>query len=210
MSTSLRCSNGHTWGATDAPQQHCPVCGLTVAEPAVPACEEAATMPPAVVSSATVTVPPRTAAGEPATAPAARVPGYVIERELGRGGMGVVYQARHLQLDRVVALKMILAGGHAGAAEMERFRVEAQAIARLQHPNIVQVFEVGEHDGLPFFSLEYCAGGTLAQKLAGTPLPPNGHEPLGTEPAVAELVVGQPPELQQLYGGWMASLHATA
>ena len=86
--------------------------------------------------------------------------------------MGVVYKARHLQLDRVVALKMILAGGHAGAADLERFRVEAQAIARLQHPNIVQVFEVGEHEGLPFFSLEFCAGGTLAQQLAGMPLPP--------------------------------------
>ncbi len=94
MSTSMRCTNGHTWRATDAPPQHCPVCGLTVAEPAAPACEEAATMPPAVVASATVTVPPCAAAGEPATALAARVPGYVIERELGRGGMGVVYQAR--------------------------------------------------------------------------------------------------------------------
>ena len=71
------------------------------------------------------------------------VPGYDIEGVLGRGGMGVVYKARHLALKRTVALKMILAGGHAGQAELARFRLEAEAVARLQHPNIVQVFEVG-------------------------------------------------------------------
>jgi WD40 repeat protein len=98
--------------------------------------------------------------------------GYELLAELGRGGMGVVYQARHLALRRTVALKMILAGGHAGAAERERFRTEAEAIARLQHPHIVQVYEIGEHEGLPFFSLEFCAGGSLEKKLAGTPLPP--------------------------------------
>jgi serine/threonine-protein kinase len=99
------------------------------------------------------------------------VPGYELLAELGRGGMGVVYQARHGKLNRVVALKMILAGSHAGAADLARFQTEAEAIARLQHPNIVQVHEVGEHEGKPFFSLEFCAGGSLAQKLNGTPLP---------------------------------------
>jgi hypothetical protein len=113
----------------------------------------------------------------PTTGPGAEtdrlsVPGYEILGKLGQGGFGVVYQARQLAADRVVALKMILHGGHAGDDTRERFRTEAQAIARLQHPHIVQVFEVGEHDGLPFFSLEYCPGGSLAQKLAGTPLPP--------------------------------------
>jgi serine/threonine protein kinase len=67
---------------------------------------------------------------------------------------------------------MILAGGHAGAADLARFQTEAHAIARLQHPNIVQVYEVGEHEGKPFLALEFCAGGSLAQKLNGTPLPP--------------------------------------
>ena len=104
--------------------------------------------------------------------PAVRIAGYEVLRELGRGGMGVVYQARHLRLDRVVALKMILAGGHAGEAELARFRTEAEAVARLQHPNIVQIFEVGEHADLPYFSLEFCGGGGLDKKLNGTPLPP--------------------------------------
>src|SRR5262249_15532903 len=103
----------------------------------------------------------------------ARVPGYQLLGELGKGGMGVVYRARQVKADRIVALKMILAGAHAGADERERFRTEAEAIARLQHPGIVQVFEVGEHKGLPFFSLEFCPGGSLEKKLAGKPLPPN-------------------------------------
>jgi tRNA A-37 threonylcarbamoyl transferase component Bud32 len=99
-------------------------------------------------------------------------PGYEILGVLGRGGMGIVYKARQVKAGRVVALKMILAGSHAGAEEVARFRTEAEAVARLQHPAIVQVFEVGEHNGLPFFSLELCPGGSLNRKLAGTPLQP--------------------------------------
>jgi WD40 repeat protein len=99
------------------------------------------------------------------------VAGYEILHVLGRGGMGVVYQARHVKLNRTVALKMILAGGHAQPGEVARFRTEAAAVARLQHPHIVQIHEVGEQEGRPFLSLELVDGGSLAQRISDTPLP---------------------------------------
>jgi formylglycine-generating enzyme required for sulfatase activity/Tfp pilus assembly protein PilF len=100
------------------------------------------------------------------------VPGYEILEVLGRGGMGVVYKARQVGLNRVVALKMVLSGVHAGKKELARFRTEAVAVARLRHANIVQVHEIGEHEGRPFFSLEFIEGGSLAAKLARTTLQP--------------------------------------
>jgi hypothetical protein len=99
------------------------------------------------------------------------VAGYEIISLLGQGGMGIVYKARQIALQRVVALKMIRAGAHASEQDLKRFRTEAEAIARLEHPNIVQIHEIGEQGGLPFFSLEFCAGGSLEKKLSGTPLP---------------------------------------
>jgi serine/threonine protein kinase len=99
------------------------------------------------------------------------VPGYEILGELGRGGMGIVYQARQVALQRTVALKMILNGVHAGPKELGRFRAEAAVIARLQHPNIVQIYDVGEVAGRPYFVLEFVAGGSLAQYLHGKPQP---------------------------------------
>jgi len=97
------------------------------------------------------------------------VDGYEIESELGRGGMGVVYKAVQVKLGRPVALKMILAA-HAQGEERERFASEGEAVARFQHPNIVQIYEVGEADGRPYFSLEYVEGGSLEDKLGGKPM----------------------------------------
>src|SRR5262249_52854798 len=87
-------------------------------------------------------------------------------------GMGVVYKARQKGLNRLVALKMILAGSQAGPEQVARFRAEAEAVARLRHANIVQIHEIGETGGHPFFSLEYVEGGTLARQLNATPHPP--------------------------------------
>ncbi|SIO29255.1 Serine/threonine protein kinase [Singulisphaera sp. GP187] len=101
------------------------------------------------------------------------VAGYEIRGELGRGGMGVVYKAVEVRLRRVVALKMIIAGPHAGPVQLARFRVEAESAARLQHPNIVQIYAVGEQEGRPFVALEYVDGGTLQQTLDGRPHPPD-------------------------------------
>lgn len=101
------------------------------------------------------------------------IPGYEILGELGRGGMGVVYKARQTALNRMVALKMVLAGACADASARARFVAEARAIAKLQHPHIVQVYDVGEYNGQPYFSMEFVEGGSLSQKLAGIPQSPD-------------------------------------
>jgi formylglycine-generating enzyme required for sulfatase activity/tRNA A-37 threonylcarbamoyl transferase component Bud32 len=93
------------------------------------------------------------------------VPGYEVLGILGHGGMGVVYRARQLKANRLVALKMIRAVEHATPQERLRFQIETEAVARLQHPHIVQLYEVGEVRGQPFFSLEFCDGGTLGDQL---------------------------------------------
>jgi WD40 repeat protein len=125
----------------------------------------------AVISSLPATLPP-----DPAIQPDApelpAVPGYEILGELGRGGMGVVYKALHLRLNRVVAVKMILGGAHASEADLVRFLAEAEAVAHLQHLNIVQIYGSGQHKGLPFFTLEFVPGGSLADKVRAAPLPP--------------------------------------
>lgn len=100
------------------------------------------------------------------------VPGYEIVGVLGRGGMAVVFKARHLALERTVALKMLQNFARAGEKDLARFRAEADMIARLQHPNIVQVYDVGEVAGRPYFALEYVAGGSLSQRLNGAPQSP--------------------------------------
>jgi serine/threonine-protein kinase len=99
------------------------------------------------------------------------VEGYEVEGVLGRGGMGIVFRARHLRLNRTVALKMMLAGTYAGPREKGRFQREAEAVAALRHPNIVQVHDVGEYNGQPYFTMEFVEGGSLARKLMSQPQP---------------------------------------
>jgi len=100
------------------------------------------------------------------------IPGYEMLKELGRGGMGVVYQARQVGPDRLVALKMILSGEYADARMLARFLIEGEMLGRLRHPHIVQIYECGAHGDRPYLALEFISGGSLADRLDGQPLPP--------------------------------------
>jgi serine/threonine-protein kinase len=135
------------------------------------------------------TTGPDPAAGAPATLPLGTtlpsIPGYEVEALLGHGGMGVVYKARQLRLHRTVALKMLLAGAYAAPHERARFQREAEAVAGLRHANIVQVYDVGDHEGRPYFTMEFVEGGSLRQKLAGTPQPARQAAALATTLAQA-------------------------
>jgi tetratricopeptide (TPR) repeat protein len=170
MARQLTCPDNHSWEVPDtAPTTEicCPVCGVGVP---VDGETRPAYQGPRTSGEAEVATLPVTPVGSSAVLP--RVPGHEVLGVLGRGGMGVVYRARHIRLGRLVALKMVRAGAHAGEEDLARFRAEAEAVARLQHANIVQIYEIGEETGLPYFSLELCGGGSLAARLGGTPLPP--------------------------------------
>ncbi len=148
----------------------------------------AATGAPPGVPNATIDAPPGTAPTLPPAdaAPAAGPPEYEVLGTLGRGGMGVVYKARQVRLSRDVALKMVLAGAHATPEDRARFLAEAEAAAALSHPGVVQVYECGVHAGQPYLAMEYCHGGSLADRLRDTPLPP--REAAALLAAVADAV----------------------
>src|SRR5262249_36615265 len=97
---------------------------------------------------------------------------YTLLGELGRGGMGIVYRALDRRLNRLVALKMIRGGGAADDVQLIRFKIEAEAVAALRHPNILQIFEIGEFNGSPYVALELLEGGSLTDRLRRTPQPP--------------------------------------
>jgi WD40 repeat protein/tRNA A-37 threonylcarbamoyl transferase component Bud32 len=146
MSQQLRCPNGHTWLVIDAPEpaggatSSCPVCGNP---------------------ERTVLFAPRFSADEQPDLPPPVVPGYQVLGELGRGGMGVVYQARRTRDDRVVALKVILPERLTNPEVVRRFRREALAASRLSHPNVVSVFESDQEGDTHFLAMEYVPGETL-------------------------------------------------
>jgi WD40 repeat protein/tRNA A-37 threonylcarbamoyl transferase component Bud32 len=178
MPPFLTCRQGHQWQPSPSENGRaardliCPVCGgAPVNYPAD--LSEAATLRPATVvlpaqpEQATICSPAPDETENPGTRVV--VVGYQLLGVLGRGGMGVVYKARHLRLNRVVALKMVLAGAHARPEDLARFSTEAEAVAGLYHPNIVQIYDIGEQDGLPYFSLEFVEGGNLEGRLDGKP-----------------------------------------
>jgi serine/threonine protein kinase len=167
MSQLFTCPKGHQWQITVAGTKSstlresvCPVCGGT-----------GATVTLSGLGFSVDSTDQTQVHGQLARGGFPNIPGYEILQELGRGGMGVVYMARQRSLNRLVALKMILSGAHAGSTELTRFRREAEAVARLQHPNFVHIYDIGEHNGTPFFSLEFVDGGSLAHKVAAGPVP---------------------------------------
>jgi hypothetical protein len=145
----------------------------TIAPPAPqpPAGEQTQDLPAGALDSEAATLAPSGTHPAQKAGPPARIdlPGYEILGELGRGGMGVIYKARQLQPRRLVAVKMILAGEYAGSDALARFHSEAESVARLSHPNIVQIHQVGEHQGRPYLTLEFVESGNLAQRLHEKP-----------------------------------------
>ncbi|MGE3316874.1 MAG: protein kinase [Planctomycetaceae bacterium] len=179
------CPQQHIWSpvVTDQgqPELTCPICG-TIGEPTAP--ELIATvheyesiaadaLPPIVPLSTVIPVGrPNARRGDSPDFTVPEIADYEIVRELGRGGMGVVYLARHQTLKRLVALKMIRGDVSADDGALLRFQREAEAVARLQHHAIVQIHEVGTHRGSPYLALEFIDGDNLAQRLRGTTMPP--------------------------------------
>ncbi len=157
----------------DAPQGHCPQCLLALALEAQPGAATQPTLEQATLDSGST-------ASKTSSTPLQFTPGekvryfgdYELLEEVARGGKGVVFKARHKSLNRIVAVKMILAGKFAGEAEVKRFRTEAESAANLQHPNSVAIHELGEHEGRHYFSMNFVEGKNLAHAIGGEPMQP--------------------------------------
>jgi tetratricopeptide (TPR) repeat protein len=169
VTTPALCPHGNPPG--------CLLCAAADAHPTVPNSPSpdppsaAAEAPPTKPLDKTIPfAPPREAAGAPAALP--NIPGYDVQGVLGSGGMGVVFKAWHQRLKRHVALKMIRPDGPRSRNAEVRFRIEAEAVARLQHPNIVQIHDIGEHDGAAYLALELVDGGSLDARMQAQPFAP--------------------------------------
>ncbi len=188
MSRRYVCLQGHPWVYKDedallvGKAMFCPTCGLRLYDenqaPTIPMPAPHLLAEPTPFKSNDLWRLNRSSGDSGVIAPPIQandieaIPGYELLGILGRGGMGIVFRARQLSLKRQVALKMILSGRHARPSDRARFQREAEAVARLQHPNIVQIHEVGAQNGLPYFSLEFVNAGSLGQFLGGSPQSP--------------------------------------
>jgi hypothetical protein len=164
------CGQGHRWDPTSDRRpsvhdrwNHCPICGSSV---------DLVSLRDTHATAAADSAPDVTVSTEKATTKLPEIVGYEILGRIGHGGMGVVYRARHVPTGRLTALKMVSSGAHASPSEKARFRTETESARRIRHPHVVEVYEVGEQNGLPFVAFEFMDRGSLADALGGAPMPP--------------------------------------
>jgi hypothetical protein len=164
------CGQGHRWDPTNDRRpsvterwNHCPVCGGSV---------DLVSLRDTHATAAADSAPDVTLSGGKPSTELPTIAGYEILGHIGHGGMGVVYRAKHLANNRLVALKMVSSGAHASQSEKARFRTETESARRIRHPHVVEVCEVGEHGGLPFVAFEFMDRGSLADALGGSQMPP--------------------------------------
>jgi hypothetical protein len=164
------CGQGHRWDPTTDKRpsvedrwNRCPVCGGSV---------DLVSLRETHATAAADSAPELARPTGPPSGELPAITGYEVLGRIGHGGMGVVYRARHVASGRIVALKMVSSGAHASPSERTRFRIETESVRRIRHPNVVEVHEVGEQNGLPYVALEFMDRGSLADALGGSQMPP--------------------------------------